>query len=212
MASHSMNKIGKYLLEISVVVIGVAVTLSVSVWINHRNEKKDMSLYLNAIKLELEENMKVLDQAIEEMKPEVRYGIYLRSHDKQSLNEDSLRRYISVCYSFEIYTFKTNAFEMFKGSGLMRLMDKKELLIAIWDVYSELNTLKQGYDDHNSRKLNHMEKDFPLQGYGGEKMVLNVVPMYDFYINGFSYLYETEKTLNDLKEVVSKLEETKLLK
>jgi len=39
------------------------------------------------------------------------------------------------------------------------------------------------------------------------RMILNVVPMYDFYRIGFSFLNETEEMLEDLKEVVSKLEE-----
>ena len=208
-SKFSINQIGKYLREISVVVIGVAITLSVTVWISHKNEKKDMALYLNAIKLELKENMKELDQAIEEMKPSYRYSIYLQTHDKKSLNQDTLRRYIPVCYSFYTCTFKTNAFEMFKSSGIMRLMDNKELLMELWGVYADLSTLKQSYDEYYRRKWNYMEKDFALQGidYEKEQMILNVVPMYDFYRIGFSFLSETEEMLEALKEVVSKLEE-----
>ena len=41
-----MKKIGKYLREVSVVMLGVAITISVTIWINKKSEKKDMSLYL----------------------------------------------------------------------------------------------------------------------------------------------------------------------
>ncbi|MCL2042236.1 MAG: hypothetical protein FWG84_09415 [Bacteroidales bacterium] len=40
-----MKNLEKYLQEISVVVIGVAITLSVSYWISRQSEKKDVALY-----------------------------------------------------------------------------------------------------------------------------------------------------------------------
>ena len=208
-SKFSISKIGNYLREISIVVIGVAITLSVSVWINNRNEKKDMALYLNAIKLELEENTKILDQAIEELKPAVRYSIYLTLHDKKSLNKDTLRSYIPVCYGISIYTFKTNAFEMFKNSGIMRLTDNKELLMDMWGIYADLSTLKQDYDEYYRRKRSYAEKDLALQGVDKEKfrMKLNAVPMYDFYRFGYVPLEETEEMLKKIKEVLPKLEE-----
>ena len=91
----------------------------------------------------------------------------------------------------------------------MRLMDNKELLMDIWGIYAELSVLKQSYDEYNRRKWNYIEKDFALQGVDKEKgrMKLNVVPMYDFYRFGFSFLNETEEILKDIKEVLPKLEE-----
>jgi hypothetical protein len=61
----SMKKIGKYLREISVVVIGVAVTLSASYWLGVKSEKRDIALHLHAIKMELEENAQDLGDIIE---------------------------------------------------------------------------------------------------------------------------------------------------
>ena len=52
----SMSKFGKFDREVSVVVIGVAITLTATLWINKKNEKRDMALYLNAMKIELDEN------------------------------------------------------------------------------------------------------------------------------------------------------------
>jgi hypothetical protein len=207
----SFEKFGNYIREVSIVVIGVAITLSVSVWINNRNEKKDVDLQLNTVKIELKENVKILDEMIEDMKPEYRYMIYLETHDKKSLNEDTLRSYIPVCYSNTNYTFKTNAFEMFKNSGTMRLMNDSELLMEIWSVYADLNGLKQMYDEFLRRKWNHIEKDLSLQGIDREKkkMKLNVVPLYDFYRLGFSSLSDTERIQKEVKETISKLEETK---
>jgi len=57
----SMSKFGKYLLEVSIVVIGVAITLCVGYWISMRSVKKDVALSLNAIKIELEQNANAFD-------------------------------------------------------------------------------------------------------------------------------------------------------
>ena len=48
----SIEKIGKYLREISVVVIGVAITLFASFLLTNSNEKKDIALYLSSLKME----------------------------------------------------------------------------------------------------------------------------------------------------------------
>jgi hypothetical protein len=102
---------------------------------------------------------------------------------------------------------------MFKNSGTMRLMNDSELLMEIWSVYADLTDLKQMYDEFLRRKWNHIEKDLSLQGIEIDrekrKIKLNVVPMYDFYRLGFSFLSDTEKMQKEVKETVSKLEKTK---
>ncbi|MDR1602591.1 MAG: hypothetical protein LBS42_09220 [Tannerella sp.] len=57
----SAGKIVTCLCELSIVVIGIAIMLSVNNWLTTRNEKKDMALYLNAVKLELETNLADLE-------------------------------------------------------------------------------------------------------------------------------------------------------
>jgi hypothetical protein len=208
-----MKKIGKYLREISVVVIGVAVTLSASYWITNRNEKKDMALYLNAIKLELEENAKDIESLIELLQPDLRYTAYLQSHDKKSLDKDTLNSYFFYCYNVSpVVTFKTNAFEMFKSSGTMRLVNDRELLLAIWNVYDELTLLKQFNDEQNKLKWNFIEKEISLVDATGGKIERDIIPMYDFYKKAggsANVLRECERFLKDITTMVLKLEESK---
>ena len=63
MKKSKKKKIGKFLREIAVIVIGVAITLSASYWITNKNAERDMDLYLNAIRIELEENIRTLEEA-----------------------------------------------------------------------------------------------------------------------------------------------------
>ena len=60
----SMQTIGKYLRELSVVVVGIAITFGISNWISNRNSKKDLEEYLNAIRLELNINVEEIDNEI----------------------------------------------------------------------------------------------------------------------------------------------------
>jgi predicted negative regulator of RcsB-dependent stress response len=87
---ESIKKSGKFLREISVVVIGVAITLSVSYWIGVKKEKKDMALHLRAIRMELAENANDIGILIETLKPAHNYTMYLRLNDKKMLDKDSL--------------------------------------------------------------------------------------------------------------------------
>jgi len=180
---ESINNSGKYFREISVVVIGVAITLSASYWIGIKNEKRDMTLHLRAIRMELQENAKDIGLLIRNLQPAHNYTAYLRSHDKKSLDKDTLNSYFFFCYSPPVsITFKTNAFEMFKSSGTMRLMNDKELLMEIWQVYDGINILKELIDEHNKLKWDFMEKEISLVDVDTDgRIERNIIPMYDFY-------------------------------
>ena len=215
---NSTGKIGKYLREISVVVIGVAITLSASNWITNRNEKRDMSLYLNAIKLELEENKKELDEVEKNMQGSVRYADYLNSHDKKLLNADTIRTYVNDYYGIYSITVKTNAFDMFKISGNMRFVDDKELLITIWDAYATLNKIEKLFDLYSQMKLEEIKKAIlppkSLLLFSDEEILKNI-PMYNFYTQTRAPYMQPEEcniALIIVNETISKLEEAKEIK
>ena len=205
-----LRKIGKYVREVSIVVLGVAITLSVTVWLNNRNEKRDMGLYLNAIKIELEENIKIMDMAIDFLQVEAAYTTYLNSHDIQSYNEDTLEYYVhTTCYYLNKFPLKTNAFEMLKSSHIMRLLDDKELLLSLWNVYIDIDMLNTNFEWYFNTKWGHMEKDLSLIRNG--MISFETAPMYNFYIIALttSGLKDWKAALNDTNETITKLEKRK---
>ena len=217
--SYKFTETRKYLREISVVVIGVAITLSVSYWLGVKSEKRDMALHLNAIKMELEENAKDIGYLIELLNPELKYTTYLQSHDKKFLDKDTLNSYFLYCYDVaRMITFKTNAFEMFKNSGTMRLMDDRELLLAIWTIYDELALLKQLNDEQNKLKCTFMEKEISLVDIDiNGKFEMEIIPMYDYYkkVGGATTLMNinmSERCLKNIKELILRLEELEMIK
>jgi hypothetical protein len=210
-SKFSMGKIGNFFREVAVVVIGVAITISVTIWITNKNEKRDMNLYLNAIKTELEGNVKILEEAVEFYQFSEKYYQYLESHDKDSLHLDTLNFYAEkCCYSLRSFPFKINAYEMFKTTGMMRLMNDKELMLSISDVYLNFSILKDVFDWHFNTKWETInkeipvifDKNFPEDGY------LKAPPLYYFYVSGIeiTVLNNCQSKLSFTKEVLEKLE------
>ena len=201
----STKTVIRYFRDFSIVVAGIAVTLYVNFQVTNQGEKRDLKLYLNAIKLELEENNKLLDKTIEELQPSLRYTDYLLAHDKMSLDMDTIKKYQNAYYSFSSISCKTNAFEMFKSSGTMRLVENKELLLELWDVYDEYSSVKETFDVFFQIKWEDIKKELALL-LDGQK--LTVAPMYNYYYLGMPYqvLAPCERALKKSEELVLTLE------
>jgi len=211
----SIKKISEISREIFVVVIGVGITLSASYWITNRKEKSDMTLYLNTIKLELTENKKALDEIEQHLQKSYNYTRYLSSHNKKSLNADSIRFYSDTYFEVYPLTLKTNAFEMFKTSGNMRFVSDKELLLSIWDTYAILvefqqqNTAVTGIKVEDMRKETQHVPILEILSRSDEEILKNVPPMYNFHVNVQFYsalLLTYRNTSAILNETLSKFE------
>ncbi|MDR0982118.1 MAG: hypothetical protein LBM07_02590 [Culturomica sp.] len=173
-------KVWRYLRELSIVVVGIAITLTVNNWLISRNEKQDMHLYLNSLKLELASNAVEIQSQIVILSEGVAYTRYLQSHDINALNPDSIAAYSSMAAWISRPTIKTSAFEMFKTSGAMRYLDHQRLT-SIWETYSYLEKwqafMKQYYDwktDYaldivkNKKQEPSLRYDFHIIGYSGD--------------------------------------------
>jgi len=201
----SMTTLVRYVRDLSIVIAGIAVTLYASDRVSGRSEKRDLKLYLNAIRLELEENNKTLEQAIEGLQPSIGYSEYLKSHDKDSLDMDTISFYKEIFYSYIGYSLQSNAFEMFKSSGIMRLIDDKELLLSLWEVYDEFSSVNQTFDLIFPIKWEDIKKEISMLIDGQE---LKVAPMYNYHFIGMpqQIMQPCVNTLKKSKEMVEKLE------
>ena len=203
----SIQAVGKYLRELSIVVVGVIITFGISFWVYNNNNKNDLKQYLNTIKMELEINVEILDKTAKELQKSVGYADYVQSHrhNKKLLNPDTINSYCNGGWGiFLSFTYTSTAFEMFKSSGAMRLMNDKELLVSIWEAYRSLDGLKLSTEKCYQIKLDESNKEDELRMEG--KPV--AVPMYNFYNSSLPYemLQNCEKVSRDLREITDKLE------
>ena len=215
--TRSMAKIGKYLRELSVVVIGVAITISVTLWITNRNDKKDLALYLDAILIELNQNAKSFDYQARMFQKSARYADYIRSHDEKSISKDSLDYYMfsnDDGFGYGILqpgtVYSKNAFEMFKVSGAMRQVDDKELLMYIWGIYNQIENGQLFIDMCFQRKREESMIEWQRSLDGKP----DIVPMQNFFSSDLPYqlVIQNEGVAVAIRSVISRLEESKLVK
>ena len=211
-----IHPIVKYLRELSIVVTGIAITVGSGLWVNYRNNEKAQKEYLDAIKMELENNVKQFDWCTNWLQKSVSYADYIRSNDKKSFNKDTLYYYSQTdnngCgygYTVSITAiFPTNAFEMFKFSGEMRQIKDKELLMSIWEIYAIIESAKLNIDRYFRIKEEEVMKSRQLVADGKTPDV----PMQVFYSSGIPYemLRWSRQTSEAIKETLSKFEEAKI--
>jgi len=147
-------KIGNYLRELSVVIIGVAVTLYATNEIGSYKEKKDLEFQLNAIYTELEDNLDRLHQIDTLYYNQSRLRVHLinRVVNPQPHTEDSIRKYKwSADYSTG-FTYQKAAFDMLVNSGSMKLLADREFLLDITKAYAGLEDLKNANDEYSELK------------------------------------------------------------
>jgi len=175
-----MKKVVRYIRDFSIVVAGIAVTLYLNDWVANRNETKEMKGYLNAVKLELENNIEQIDRHIERLKKSVDYANYLNLHDKKSLNTDTIKSYNCAggYYDASYFYYAKEAFEMFKISGNLRLMKDRYLFLALWSVYdSGLGGLKDAVENLTRIKMDEIIKE----RLSPKITTKDFIPMYDYY-------------------------------
>ena len=207
-----MKTIVKYIRELSVVVVGIIITFGISFWVYSNNNRKDLNLHLNAIKLELEANADRFDNYAKWLQKSAKYANYLNSHDKKSLNKDTLNYYTrsgsdgAGSYNIIATTIVvTNAFEMFKISGAMRQMTDKELLMYVWEAYILMENAQRFIDLCFQIKRDEAMKEQQLRVEG--KPV--TIPMQVFYTTDLpqAMVSTCEEISKTLKEILVQLEE-----
>ena len=208
----SIKKIVRYVRDLSIVVAGIAVTMYVNDQITNKSEKRDLRLYLNAIVLELQENIKDIEEQIKMEQKSFGYAKYLNSvgvksvTDVKPVSRDTVNSYIDSIYLVQSVTYKTNAFEMFKLSGTMRLMENKELILTIWKAYTNMDEVKNLVDMGYQFKLDEAKKEAELSFAERQKRI----PMYTFYTQTgwtFEFQQHWKATIEMLKETIRQIEE-----
>ena len=154
----------------------------------------------------MESNMYEINQAIDDLEHSIKYTDYLRTHHPDSLSRDSLRYYGPMSHTVPEYNLKTNAFEMFKNSGMMRLMNNRALLTDIWDLYADIDWLQRYMNRYSEEKRNAMNNDILLEMES--KPLPYHARMYYFHLThraiGRKEVYEDR--LRWLKEMIMEIE------
>lgn len=177
-------KISNYFRELSIVIIGVAITLYVSNCISSANEKENLRLQLTTIYTELEDNQVKLDYIIDYYKKHEHFRDLLIeniSKPQQTLN-DSINEYENIIGKIIPFTFKKGAYEMFLQSGAMKLLKDRNQLLNITESYILLEIAKEQHERYNNTKMQLFINVYETES----KLFLNIDinnPVYQGLIN-----------------------------
>lgn len=149
-----------YLRELSVVIIGIAITFFFSDIISKSKEKKDLNTQLSIIYDELEENLQAIDMLIVHYDKHLKLRYYLNQYMEHPDENyaDSVQLYSSTAFNSEGFYYKRAAYEMFINSGMMKAVEDRQLLLSITESYLKLEAVKQEHETHLELKYNEYTK------------------------------------------------------
>ena len=93
---------------------------------------------------------------------------------------------------------------MFKSSGSMRLVTDKELLLSIWEAYSEIEDMRADFQAYYQYKKDKFEQEYELTRGGKSTPVL----LYNFFTSGadLNLQKRSKANLQELKETVATID------
>lgn len=160
-------KIGDYILQLSVVILGVLITFGGSNILNKRAKAKEITNAMELIKIELEmnrENIEEIGKALAIEQKASRYALRFENNISEA-STDSLEIYLYYPFRVNIFRAKTDALEMFKMSSLAQQVRDKKLILQIIKAYNEITSVEdivKWYYDLKTEYLNDIkvEQDF----------------------------------------------------
>lgn len=205
------RKVASYIRELSIVIIGVAVTLYGGNIINRVKEKKDLKQQLSLIYTELESNVKALDGLIDFYNRHERLRKYLvESIDNPHVGTtDSIRKYEYIKGEMYPLAFKKDAYEMFSNSGGMKLMTNRSLLLDITEAYTRLEVVKTDFEKYENMRTHEFQKLNDLRetsAYGKSILDAEYRNLFNFYVNMQKGDYPID-VKEHIKKVLPKLEQ-----
>jgi cell division protein FtsB len=149
--------IGSYLRELSIVIIGIGVTLYASNLVTSCNGQRNLNAQLEAIYAELSENKVFLDKHIDQLNRYAQFRNMIASYTAYDLPipKDSVKQYynlLDIGIGFTLY--KRSAYDLLFYSGNMLLIKDKKQLAAISNCYADLEVISRTWAEINTMKRN----------------------------------------------------------
>lgn len=201
-------KFGSYFRELSIVIIGVAVTLCASSIISTIQEKRSLKQQMNAIYAELEDNLVKVNKLNDFYQDTRKLNEYLMKDYRNpgTVYEDSIMILNRVVGKVPGFVFKRNAYDMFINSGGMKSFKDKNLLLDITECYSLLEILNKAHQDYTGSILEMLK---PIYSMETEKIIDNIgvkdfLNLYNFHLMSTADYENSELTIKMINKVLSK--------
>ncbi len=199
---------GNYFKELSIVIIGVAVTLAASSVISTISEKRDLKLQMNAIYAELEDNLAKVNKLNDFYQDTRKLNEYLMKDYRNpgTAYEDSLMSLNRIVGKVPGFVYKRNAYDMFINSGGMKSFKDKKLLLDITECYALLEILNKAHQVFTGSIIELLKDIYSMET---EKIVGNIgikdfPNFYNFHLMSSADYENSELTIKMINKVLSK--------
>ncbi|WP_080904732.1 hypothetical protein [Parabacteroides sp. Marseille-P3160] len=151
----------KYLRDLSIVIVGVFITLWVTNIISDRTKQNEVNRVMVLVKTELEENLQSIKWAQQKWETEQRiYSLVRRNINHiDKIPADTLEIYKKVIGDKHSLALKNDSYEVFKSSLLMQYIKDKDFLRELSKIYGYLELISSKLNNYSNLKgagINHM--------------------------------------------------------
>lgn len=172
----------RYMRELSVVIIGVLITLLITNILSDRARQAEVERALTLVKIELEENLHKIEWAQHKWETEQRVYSLIRQNINhiEKIPVDTLLQYQKVIGDKHSLAVVTDSYEVLKSSLLMQYIKDKDFLSELSKTYGIIGLVGDKLNNYSNIKgsgINHMMNSIDKNNL--EKWTNGSI--YDFY-------------------------------
>lgn len=211
----------RYIRELSIVIIGVLITLLITNIISDRAKHNEVKRALTLVKIELEKNLHQIGLAQQKWEAEQRIYNLIKQHiDKiEELPADTLERYMKVIGDKHSLAAGNDSYEVLKSSLLMQYIKDKDFLSELSKTYGNIDLIANKLNNYSNTKgngLNHMinniDKISLEKWTNGSVYDFYSIPLNDNVFRLFIYTGNTlissdefEKCKSEIKSIINEI-------
>ena len=136
----------KYLKEISIVMLGLTISFSINTCINNRNDRRDISLYLQTIDRAMDDVIKMIENRLPISERALELRTYLLMTERDLWVQDKIFEFNEVIFSGTLTSFNLESFEMLLSSGMIRLISDIDLQMMIFNTKGIIETTNRSLE------------------------------------------------------------------
>lgn len=155
-------RLGDYLRQLSIIIIGILVTFQGSAWIESARQRRESRELLVMIEEEMNGNMAEIIRARKMLAVEVEAMSFFRRHinDIRSAPRDSIKKYYWLLDYGPSYSYTSNAFEVLKSSPSAANKIDRQLMSSIFLCYDQIKTSLVSLNYYYSSKFERVSNFF----------------------------------------------------
>ncbi|MER2997134.1 hypothetical protein [Pontibacter populi] len=162
------HKLKEVLIEIGIIVFAITLSLWLHNWSEQNHIKQEEKEFLTGLKVDLEKDLTELNGDIETYRNvEKGFNYFYKVAYGLPLQQDSLKLYKWVLYNTTHFNSNNSRYEGLKASGKLGIIENKELLNNILELYQEdilwLNLLNADLNNYKREKLEPAINTFLIQ-------------------------------------------------